>query len=112
MMKDMGAQQKILIAKKMKEDEIRAKRRAQRVEYYKLEFSLIIAFIVFLIVLAIFWTWLYYDTQERWPELKNKTYRERLEKEKRYEAQKILNAMRYLDEQNYEKNKKLITNEE
>jgi len=109
MTKVLGAEQKILIAKQMQQDAIKAKLKAQRIEKYKFEFGLALGGIILLILLGIFWTWLYYDTQERWPELKNKTYQEELRKQKLYEVEKIKEAIRYLDEQNYEKNKELIT---
>jgi len=109
MTKELGVQQKVLIAKQMKEEEVKAKIRAERIEKYKLEFGLFIAFIVLCLVMAGFWTWLSYNKDERWPELKNKTYREELERQKRYEAEKIKKAIQYLDEQNLEKNKELIT---
>ena len=109
MTKELGAQQKVLIAKQMKEEAIKAKRRAQRIEKYKLEFGLFIAFLVLCLVMAGFWTWLSYNKDERWPELKNKTYREELERQKRYEAEKIKKAIEYLDQENLEKNKELIT---
>ena len=106
MTKELGAQQKVLIAKQMKEDAIKAKRRAQRIEKYKFEFGLFIAGLVMCLCLGIFWYWLYHNTQERW---KDRTYREELEKQKRYEAEKIKKAIQYLDEQNLENNKELIT---
>jgi hypothetical protein len=109
MTKELGVQQKVLIAKQMKEEEVKAKKRAERIEKYKFEFGLFIAFIVLCLVMAGFWTWLSYNKDERWPELKNKTYREELERQKRYEAEKIKKAIQYLDEQNLEKNKELIT---
>ena len=109
MTKILGAEQKILIAKKMQEDAIKAKLKSQRIEKYKFEFGLVLGGIILLIFLGIFWTWLYYDTQKRWPELKDKTYQEELKKQKLYEVEKIKEAIRYLDEQNYEKNKELIT---
>jgi hypothetical protein len=111
MTKEMGKQQKVLIAKQMQQEAVKAKRRAQRIEHYKLEFGIIIGFIVLCIVIGLFWTWLYHDARERHPELWQGTYRNELEKQKRYEANKIKDAIRLLDEQNYESNKKLITNE-
>lgn len=109
MTKELGAQQKVLIAKQMQQEALKAKRRAQKIEEYKMEFGIFVGFIVLCIVMGSFWTWLYYDTQERWPELKNKTYRQELEKQKRYEAEKVKKAIQYLDQQNMENNKELIT---
>jgi len=109
MTKELGAQQRVLIAKQMQQDAIKAKRRAEKIEHYKIEFGLFVGFIILCIVMGLFWTWLHYETQERWPDLKNKTYRQELEKQKRYEVEKIKKAIQYLDEQNMENNKELIT---
>jgi hypothetical protein len=109
MTKEMGKEQKILIAKQMQQDAIKAKRRAEKIEHYKMEFGIFVGFIILCIVMGLFWTWLHYETQERWPDLKNKTYRQELEKQKRYEVEKIKKAIQYLDEQNMENNKELIT---
>ena len=109
MTKEMGKEQRVLIAKQMQEDAIKAKRRAERIEKYKFEFGLFVAFIILCLFMAGFWTWLVYNKEERWPELKNKTYQIELEKQKRYEAQKIKKAIQYLDEKAYENNKELIT---
>lgn len=64
MTKELGAQQKVLIAKQMEEEARKAKRKAQRIEKYKMEFGIIIAFIIFFIIMGLFWTWLYYDSRE------------------------------------------------
>lgn len=112
MTKELGAQQKILVAKQMEEQARKAKLKAQRIERYKMEFGMIGAFIILFIIMGLFWTWLYYDSKERHPEIWNGTYQAELEKQKRYQAQKIMDAMKYLDEQNYENNKRLITNQE
>ena len=111
MTKELGKQQKVLIAKQMEENAIKAKRRARKIEEYKFLFGIIIGIFVIFIFMGLFWTWLYYDSKERKPELWNGTYQTELEKQKRYEADKIKDAIRYLDEQNYENNKRLITNE-
>ena len=109
MTKEMGKEQRVLIAKQMQEDAIKAKRRAERIEKYKFEFGLFVAFIILCLFMAGFWTWLVYNKEERWPELKNKTYQIELEKQKRYEAEKVKRAIQYLDEKAYENNKELIT---
>ena len=112
MTKELGAQQKILVAKQMEEDAKKAKLRAQRIEHYKFEFGLIGAFLVLLMFMSLFWTWLYYDSRERHPQLWDGTYRAELEKQKLYDAQRIKEAIKYIDEQNYESNKRLLTNQE
>jgi hypothetical protein len=109
MTKELGQEQKILIAKQMQENAIKAKIKAERIEEYKLEFGLFIGFLIMCLVMGIFWTWLSYNKDERWPELKNKTYQIELEKQKRYEVEKVKKAIQYLDEKAYENNKELIT---
>lgn len=106
MTKEMGAQQKILIVRQMQSDAAKAKKRAEQIEKYKFEFGLFIAGLILCVLLGIFWYWLYQDQQEKW---KNTTYRDQLLKQKRYEAEKIKRAIQYLDEENYENNKELIT---
>jgi hypothetical protein len=111
MTKEMGKQQKVLIAKQMEQEAIKARRRAARIETYKLEFGAVIGFVVLCIVMGILWTWIYYDARERHPERFEGRYQLELEKQKRYEAEKIKKAIQYLDEQAYDSNKKLITDE-
>jgi hypothetical protein len=111
MTKELGKQQKILIAKQMQQEALKAKLKAQRAEKYKFEIGLIVGFFILCIFMGIFWTWLYHDARQRHPELWQGTYRTELEKQKRYEVNKIKDAIKLLDEQNYESNKKLITDE-
>jgi hypothetical protein len=111
MTKELGKQQKVLIAKQMQDAAKKAKQKAERAEKYKFEIGLIIGFIILCIIMGIFWTWLYHDSRKRHPELWQGTYRNELEKHKRYEVNKIKDAIKLLDEQNYENNKKLITDE-
>jgi len=106
-------EQKVARKVKEKEDAIKAARRQKRMETMTLEISLIGGIILILILMAVFWTWLYHDKKKRWPELEQKTYQQELEKERKLRNEKILEAIRYLDEKNLEHNKKLITpNEE
>ena len=109
MTKELGKQQKVLIAKQMQEDAAKAKRRAARMETYKLEIGAAIAFLVLCIVMGLLWTWIYHDARERHPERFNGNFQIELEKQKRYEVEKIKRAIQYLDEQAYENNKELIT---
>ena len=98
---------------KEKEDAVRAARRKRRMENLSLEISLIGGILVIILLMAGFWTWLYHDKKKRWPELEQKTYQQELEKERKLRNEKIIEAIRYLDEKNLEQNKKLITpNEE
>jgi hypothetical protein len=111
MTKELGKQQKVLITKQIQEEAIKAKRRAARIETYKLEISAAIGFLMLCIIMGLLWTWIYHDAKERHPERFAGHYQTELEKQKRYEAQKIQKAIQYLDEQAYDNNRKLITNE-
>ena len=82
-------------------------------ENLSLEISLIGGILVIILLMAGFWTWLYHDKKKRWPELEQKTYQQELEKERKLRNERILEAIRYLDEKNLEQNKKLLApNEE
>ena len=106
-------EQKVARKVKEKEDAIRAAKRKRRMENLSMEISLIGGIILIIILMAGFWTWLYHDKKKRWPELEQKTYQKELEKERKLRNEKIIEAIRYLDEKNLEQNKKLITpNEE
>lgn len=98
---------------KEKEDAVRAARRKRRMENLSMELSLIGGILVIILLMAGFWTWLYHDKKKRWPELEQKTYQQELEKERKLRNERILEAIRYLDEKNLEQNKKLLApNEE
>ena len=106
-------EQKVARLVKEKEDAIKAAKRRKRMETLSMEISLIGGIILIIILMAVFWTWLYHDKKKRWPELEQKTYQQELEKERKLRNEKIIEAIRYLDEKNLEQNKKLITpNEE
>jgi len=106
-------EQKVARKVKEKEDAIKAAKRAKRMENLSLEISLIIGVIVLLIIMGLLFTWIHFDKKKRWPELEQRTYQQELEAEKKLRKEKILEAIRYLDEKNYEQNRKLITpNEE
>ena len=106
-------EQKVARKVKEKEDAIKAAKRRKRMETLSMEISLIGGIILIIILMAVFWTWLYHDKKKRWPELEQKTYQQELEKERKLRNEKIIEAIRYLDEKNLEQNKKLITpNEE
>jgi len=69
MMDEMGGQQKVLLTRKMREDERRVVRRRQRFKMYMTELSyggLAFALVITMIILM---TWVSYDKRQRWPEL-------------------------------------------
>ena len=106
-------EQKVARLVREKEDAIKAARRRKRMEALSMEISLIVGIIMIFIIMGILFTWIHFDKKKRWPELEQKTYQQELEKERKLRNEKIIEAIRYLDEKNLEQNKKLITpNEE
>ena len=97
---------------KEKEDAIKAARRRKRMETLWLEISLVVSMIFVVIMMAGFFTWLSYDKKQRWPELEQRTYQLELEKEKKLKMDKILEAMKYLDEKNLQENRNLLKSNE
>jgi len=105
-------EQKIARKVKEKEDAIKAAKRAKRMETLSLEISLVVGIIMIFVVMGALFTWIHFDKKKRWPELEQKTYQQELEADKKLRKEKILEAIRYLDEKNYEQNKNLITSNE
>ena len=95
MMKEMGAQQKVLIAKKAKEDEIKAKLRKQRLQRYYFEIVFGVSVVIIILVLGGLMMWVAHDAQQRWGDYLNRpnNYRDQLEakrKQEWFERQKNL----------------------
>ena len=106
-------EQKVARLVREKEDAIKAAKRKKRMEALSMEISLIVGIIMIFIIMGILFTWIHFDKKKRWPELEQKTYQQELEKERKLRNERVLEAIRYLDEKNLEQNKKLITpNEE
>ena len=106
-------EQKVARLVREKEDAIKAARRRKRMEALSMEISLIVGIIMIFVIMGLLFTWIHFDKKKRWPELEQKTYQQELEKERKLRNEKIIEAIRYLDEKNLEQNKKLITpNEE
>jgi precorrin isomerase len=106
-------EQKVARVIKEKEDAIKAAKRRRRMETLSMEISLVVGVILIFVVMAILFTWIHFDKKKRWPELEQKTYQQELEKERKLRNEKIIEAIRYLDEKNHEQNRKLLTpNEE
>ena len=106
-------EQKIARKVKEKEDAIKAARRQKRMETLSFELSLIVGVLIIFIIIGALFAWIHYDKKKRWPELDQKTYQQELEREKQLRNERILQAIKYLDEKNQEQNKKLLTpNEE
>jgi hypothetical protein len=66
MMEKLGAEQRIHITKKLKQDAAIAKRRAERMKKYQFEFMLGIALIFVLFFLGGLFMYIAYDAQTRW----------------------------------------------
>ena len=69
MMKEMGGQQKILLTRKIREDERKILRRREKFKMYMTELSyggLAFALVITMIILM---TWVSHDRRHRWPEL-------------------------------------------
>jgi len=106
-------EQKLARKVKEKEDAIKAAKRRKRMETLSMEISLVVGIILIFVVMGILFTWIHFDKKKRWPELEQKTYQQELEKERKLRNEKIIEAIRYLDEKNHEQNRKLLTpNEE
>jgi len=77
MMKDVGAQQKILLKRKMQaDDRIAARRRAQfKLWMSELSYGLIIVVIAITVTLLMWW--ISYDRKQRWPELEPEAIKQR-----------------------------------
>jgi hypothetical protein len=69
MMKEMGGQQKVLLTRKMREDERRVVRRRQRFKMYMTELSYGGLAFALGITMIILMTWVVHDRRQRWPEL-------------------------------------------
>jgi hypothetical protein len=106
-------EQKVARLVKEKEDAIKAAKRKRIMETLTLEISLIVGIIMIFVVMGALFTWIHFDKKKRWPELEQRTYQQELEKERKLRNEKIIEAIKFIDEKNQEQNRKLITpNEE
>ena len=69
MMKDMGAEQTILLKKKLREEERITQRRKQRFKLYMTELSYGGLAFALVITMIIMMAWVSHDRRQRWPEL-------------------------------------------
>lgn len=95
MMKEMGAQQRILIAKKAEQDAIKAKLRKKRMQKYYFEIVFGISVIIIILVLGGLMMYVAHDAQKRWGDYLTRpnNFREQLEakrKQEWFERQKKL----------------------
>ena len=83
MMKDMGAQQKVLLTQKMRQDEARAARRKAKIKHYIEELTwAALALVLGLTVILLMW-WVSHDRKQRWPELEPMIIRQRQEERRK-----------------------------
>ena len=95
MTKELGAQQKVLVAKQMKTEAAKAKRRAMLKQHYQLEFTIGIGCLAIMLVMGGFFMWVAHDAQTRWGDWINRpnNYRaqaEAIRKQEWFEHQKKL----------------------
>jgi hypothetical protein len=76
MTRAMGAEQKILIAKQMQQEAIRAKRKADMMRHYQLDIAAGISFLVVVFAMMGLFIYISYDAQKRWPQLNTSSGRE------------------------------------
>jgi hypothetical protein len=93
MTKEMGKQQRVLIARQMQADEAKAKRRKQRMAKYQFEFVFGVGILVLMLVMGGVFMYIAQDAQRRWGNYITHGYRDTLEQVKReewYEHQRKL----------------------
>ena len=76
MTREMGKQQKILIAKQMQAEAAKAKRRADMMRHYQIDIALGIGFLVFIMATMFLFMYISHDAQKRWPRLNTENARE------------------------------------
>ena len=93
MTKELGKQQKVLIAKQMQQDAAKAKRRKERMAKYQFEFVFGMGVLLMMLVMGGFFMYIAHDAQERWGSYIKHDYRdtlERVKKEEWYDHQRKL----------------------
>jgi hypothetical protein len=74
MMKQMGKEQKALIAKQMQKEAIQQKRRATRMKQLQKEFIIGIAIIIIIFVMGGVFMWVAHDRQQKYPQYGNELF--------------------------------------
>ena len=85
MTRELGKQQKELIAKKMREEALKQKRRRQRMAMYRFELALGIGLLAIVGVMGGFFAWLAKDAEQRWGRYVTHEARDTLERVRREE---------------------------
>jgi hypothetical protein len=76
MTREMGKQQKLLIAKQMQAEAAKARRRANMMRHYQIDIALGIGFFIFVIATMFMFMYISHDAQKRWPRLNTENARE------------------------------------
>jgi len=95
MTKELGAQQKTLIAKQMQQEVIKAKQRKDRMAKYQFELAVGIAMLIMMLVMSGVFMYIAYDAQKRWGNYINRpnnfrNQEEAIRKQEWFERQKKL----------------------
>jgi hypothetical protein len=95
MTKELGAQQKTLIAKQMQQEASKTKQRKQRMAKYQFELAVGIAMLIIMLVMGGVFMYIAYDAQKRWGNYINRpnnfrTQEEAIRKQEWFERQKKL----------------------
>ena len=85
MTKELGAQQKELIARQMQQEAAKAKRRKQRMAKYQFEVVFGLCVLFTMIIMAGFFMWVAHDAQKRWGNVTSTRYRDTLEQVRKQE---------------------------
>ena len=85
MTKELGKQQKVLIAKQMQAEALKAKRRKERMAKYQFEFAFGVGILCIMLVMGGFFMWVAHDAQQRWGGYLNHSYRDTLDRVKKEE---------------------------
>ena len=83
MMKEMGGQQKVLLTRKLREDERAAARRRARFKHYMEELTWGFLAMILGITMVILMAWVSHDRRQRWPELEPDLVKQRQEERRR-----------------------------
>jgi hypothetical protein len=87
MMKKLGAEQKILITKQMKNQAVQDKRRAARLKKLQVEFAVGVAIIIIIFAIGGLFMWVAYDRQQKYPKFGNDLF-PKTERQRQLESQK------------------------
>jgi hypothetical protein len=74
MMKQMGKEQSVLIAKQMQQQALQDKRRATRMRKIRDEFATGVAIVIIIFVMAGVFMWVAYDRQQKYPQYGNELF--------------------------------------